>query len=303
MTLSCLAGLLTPLANAFLADSTGRMAWIIDLASHWQWLFVIGLIIGVVIAACKQKMWALALLALPLPWLTVSPLAPAATQADKNFLVASANVHFDNQDPAPLIEWLTKTQPDIVVLIEISPEYAVALKNLPGYPHRHLAPQADPFGIALLSRHPLLQIAALRNADGIPHIEAEIDWQGESINVIGYHPMPPITPQHHATRNQELQSFAIRTSQSKQPMIVAGDLNATPWSSAFHGLDKRGLRRASGLHPTWPAIGQGIIGIPIDHVLVSAHWSVVESGQGPNLGSDHQPLLVKISPSGSRQKP
>ncbi|MBS1196855.1 MAG: hypothetical protein H6R18_640 [Proteobacteria bacterium] len=303
MTFSCFAGLLTPLANAFLADSAGRIAWIIDLTSHWQWLFVIGLVIGSGIAACKQKRWALALLALPLPWLTVSPLAPAASQADKAFLVASANVHFGNQDPAPLIQWLAKTQPDIVVLIEISPEYAAALKKLPGYPHRHLAPQPDPFGIALLSRHPLRQIAALRNADGIPRIEAEIDWQGKSINIIGYHPMPPITPQHHATRNQELQSFAIRASQSKQPMIVAGDLNASPWSSAFHSLDKLGLWRASGLRPTWPAIGQGIIGIPIDHALVSAHWSVLESGLGPNLGSDHRPLLVKISPSGSRKQP
>jgi len=81
---------------------------------------------------------------------------------------------------------------------------------------------------------------------------------------------------------------------SSLPAIVVGDLNATPWSNAFSGLGHAGLLRATGLKPTWPAIGLGWMGIPIDHVLVTPHWSVMERQIGPNIGSDHLPVMVRI---------
>jgi endonuclease/exonuclease/phosphatase (EEP) superfamily protein YafD len=39
---------------------------------------------------------------------------------------------------------------------------------------------------------------------------------------------------------------------------------------------------------------QGVMGIPIDHVLASAHWRVVESQVGPDVGSDHFPVAVVL---------
>ena len=37
------------------------------------------------------------------------------------------------------------------------------------------------------------------------------------------------------------------------------------------------------------------MGIPIDHVLVTPQWLVVEREVGPNLGSDHLPVIVQIA--------
>ncbi|MDA0275619.1 MAG: hypothetical protein O3A06_12010 [Proteobacteria bacterium] len=53
-------------------------------------------------------------------------------------------------------------------------------------------------------------------------------------------------------------------------------------------------RRASGLAPTWPASAAGLMGVPIDHLLVTCQWRVVAGRAGPNLGSDHLPVLATL---------
>ncbi len=232
-------------------------------------------------------------------WLTASEptsgLEHENVQSASVLSVASANVNLENRDAATLVRWLAEVKPDVLVLQEVSPEYARELDALHGYPFRHLVPRNDPFGIAVLSRFPIVQAQTVEDETGIEHIEALIDWNGKKIRLTAWHPMPPISQYDHTKRNLQLLALAKEAKASGQPAIVAGDLNATPWSIAFSNLDQAGLRRASGLTPTWPAVGRGWIGIPIDHVLVTSHWSVVEREVGPNLGSDHLPVIVRIA--------
>jgi endonuclease/exonuclease/phosphatase (EEP) superfamily protein YafD len=109
------------------------------------------------------------------------------------------------------------------------------------------------------------------------------------------HPMPPITPRYHRARNQQLR-IAVRESEpARRAGVLLGDLNATPWSSGLAGLADEGFRRATGLSPTWPAVLGGLLGIPIDQVLVTPHWSVTTSGIGPQMGSDHFPVWARLS--------
>lgn len=73
--------------------------------------------------------------------------------------------------------------------------------------------------------------------------------------------------------------------------LLAGDLSATPWSSALIGTERAGLSRATGLSPTWSSRH---IGIPIDHVLASRHWRRSAYTRGPDIGSDHLPVRVAL---------
>jgi endonuclease/exonuclease/phosphatase (EEP) superfamily protein YafD len=50
----------------------------------------------------------------------------------------------------------------------------------------------------------------------------------------------------------------------------------------------------SNLRPTSPSRWGGWCGIPIDHVVGSAHWRAREARLGPHLGSDHRPPLAKL---------
>ena len=291
----CAAGLLAPPLLALLpAESAGGIAWILDLGAHWQWVFAPGLALAAGVAMFADPRWALLLPALALPWLSASPSLPAAAAGTATFGIASANVHMDNQDVRPLAQWLAHEQPDVVVVLEVSPAYAKGLHTLDAYPHRHIVAQDDPFGIAVVSRHPLLRAATVRDAEGIAHIEALISWQGRQVAVIAVHPMPPISSRYAAVRNAKLAAWARAAAASGLPTLVAGDLNATPWSIAFNGLDGLGLRRVTGVAPTWPAALRGVAGIPIDHVLANPHWLRISSARGPDLGSDHLPVLARL---------
>lgn len=297
LALLCLLGLLLPLLSHLLAGVTGTLAWLIDLACHWQWLFLLGLVVFAGLACCRDKRWAVLLLALPLPWLTASAPAPTGEPQAQVLAVASANVHLHSRNIEALAAWLAQEKPDVLVLLEVSPAYAQGLRTLRDYPFQHIVAEDSPFGIAVLSRHPLQQIEVIEDAQRIAHIEALLQWHGQPVGIIALHPMPPLAPQYHSVRNAKLAALARHATASGIPTVLAGDLNATPWSSAFSGLAQLGLRRASGLAATWPAVLQGVLGLPIDHVLVTQHWAVAARKVGPQLGSDHLPVLVRLVPA------
>ncbi|MEO0587954.1 MAG: endonuclease/exonuclease/phosphatase family protein, partial [Planctomycetota bacterium] len=81
--------------------------------------------------------------------------------------------------------------------------------------------------------------------------------------------------------------------------VVAGDFNATPFSSSFAALGRAGLinsQRGHGWSATWPGelIPLGL-GIPIDHVVHSADLTTVSRDVGPRLGSDHHAVVVDLA--------
>jgi endonuclease/exonuclease/phosphatase (EEP) superfamily protein YafD len=79
-------------------------------------------------------------------------------------------------------------------------------------------------------------------------------------------------------------------------VIVAGDLNATPWCEGM-----RLLRENSGLDfhstaPVWPPTwGLHLpMMIPIDHILMKGGLTVQKRTIGPATGSDHRSVTVEI---------
>lgn len=289
------SGLLLPLLRPFYAENPGTPGWLLDLASHWQWFYFALLLPSAGLCAALKSRWAALLLFLPLPWLSATPTAPRQANAPIQLSLISANLHQDASTLKKLSPWLREAKPDLLILLEVTPAIAAALADLPGYPQRIIEARDDPFGIALLSTHPLLQPAVLRDADGLARIEAQLKLGQQTVRLIASHPMPPLSRYFLQRGIAELRAQSTAAATSDLPSILAGDLNATPWSAAFFALGEHGLRRASGLAPTWPAMTQGWLGIPIDHVLVSQHWRVLATERGPDIGSDHLPILSRLA--------
>ena len=300
-----LGGLVSPWLSRSLIGRGDALAWAVDLAAHWQWLFTVLLAAGVVAAvALGGRRSATLLLALPLPWLSAAPpLEPAANRAEagESLAVASANVYYWNRDPAPLRAWLDEIRPDILVIVEINHRFARALEGAgwQDYPHRYLAPRSDAFGLAVLSRHPLETASVWRDRQGVGVLLARVAWRGRGISLAGFHPMTPQSVGDHLERNRVLD--CLTPASPGRPgrtivdgAIVAGDFNATPWSVAFAGPTGRGWRRATGLSPTWPEAWHGLMGIPIDHVLANDAWRLVTAERGPDIGSDHLPVVARL---------
>jgi len=295
LAILAILGLLAPLLSHPLADAGGAVSWLVDLGSHWQWLFLLLLVVASAFLAVLDRRWAIVVVAAPLSWLTASPTALSGARTADELVVASANIQYRNPDAEALVDWLRKEPIDIVIVLEVARTHVGKLEALAEYPHRRIVPDEGPFGIAVLSRHPLAEAKVIESAAGIPRIEALVQLPRGRVRVTALHPMPPLTTEDHFARNRLLRTQAEAAAASIEPSVLAGDLNAAPWSSAFAGLADRGLRRASGLAPTWPAAAADLIGIPIDHVLVTRQWRVVASRVGPDLDSDHLPVLVTLA--------
>ena len=63
------------------------------------------------------------------------------------------------------------------------------------YPHRLALPQPDPFGLAILSRHPLADAQVLQPGTDLDtlRLRATLLWNGQPVHLSALHPMPPIS--------------------------------------------------------------------------------------------------------------
>jgi endonuclease/exonuclease/phosphatase (EEP) superfamily protein YafD len=72
------------------------------------------------------------------------------------------------------------------------------------------------------------------------------DW---TLVVAGVHSSSPLPSEDSDSRNRELDHIVELASDPGQPLIVAGDFNATPWSPHFRDLlAATGLRNAADGH-------------------------------------------------------
>ncbi|WKB53557.1 endonuclease/exonuclease/phosphatase family protein [Eleftheria terrae] len=286
---------------------SGTVAWLLGLASHWQWLYLaVGGLAGLLWLVLGRKRALLALAVLVFAWSRYSPAAPEAAPAAAGeaavLRVGSANLYVGTTDFTALQAWLLgPAAPDVVFLQEYTPA-AEAAVSTPGvlarYPHRLLAAAEDPFGLALLSRFPLVQAAPLLPKDRrhTRRLRAVLDWQGRPVAVSAVHPMPPFNAEFMAARDAAFREEAGWLQATSSLAVLAGDLNDTPWSTGMRGVAP-GLRRATGLAPTWPSLGGWLSVLPLDHVLVSPAWRRGAPQGGASLGSDHRAVVVDLMPS------
>jgi endonuclease/exonuclease/phosphatase (EEP) superfamily protein YafD len=290
----CAVGLALPMVDRLLPSTANALSWLLDLAAHWQWLYASSWLALCLLCTARTLRWLLLAPLALLPMFSASKPLPQADGEKPALVVIAANVHVGNRDPMPLVAWLRAQPADVIVISELSGSYAEALSHALGadYRYRELRPKNSPFGIGIVSRLPLRNIMLIDDADGVQTLSAEVSIGRQSVRIVAAHPMPPLSPEWHSKRNHLLSMLARQANHF--PTIVSGDLNATPWSTAIIDAEDGGLLRTTSLTPTWPSWGRGVFGIPIDHVLASAHWRRGESSRGPDIGSDHYPVRVTL---------
>jgi endonuclease/exonuclease/phosphatase (EEP) superfamily protein YafD len=132
----------------------------------------------------------------------------------------------------------------------------------------------------------------------VPSVVAEIDLPAGSITVVGTHAVPPASAENTRLRDQHLLQLPEIVRGAISPVLLLGDLNATPWCSIFRNLLREsGLRDSSkgrGVQPTWPTF-MPLCWIPIDHCLYGPGIHVTDKFVGPQVGSDHYPVVVDFT--------
>lgn len=283
-----------------------RWHWRFELVTHFPLQIAIACGLGALVLAATRRWWLTALALLTFGWNVTlvapafSPTAAGPSLPDGEPLrCVSANLNRSTTDLDPFRAYLAEEQPAVVVILELNDDWLPVLREMRAdYPHQHLIPRQDGFGIGMLSRLPYEDIRTewLTSAR-LPTIVATLQQDGHRVTVVGTHPPPPMGATLARTRNEQLVELAELVESRPGPVVLVGDLNITPWSPYFRDLlascRLRDARNGIGLCPTWPSLPWPTR-IPIDHALVSPDVEVVNLRVGPHIGSDHRPITLDI---------
>jgi len=320
---------LVALIALWLTPYLARVHVIVDLFTSFQIQYAV-LSAFVALAALPARCWRIAGVAalLCVLFLLRMPLQPGpasaspAGNAQRPFKIVSANLFFQNPNPLALLTWIEQERPDFIALQEYGQRAAPIIDGAlaQAYPHKLVYPREDPTGMAVFSRYPFTRVTVppvpgmVFRFDANLVVRVDLPAEGahpaSQITVFNLHPLPPIEMTGPSIRNLELALFGNLAGEHVGPLVIAGDLNITPWSPYFTAF-----RKATGLvsaydgqfmEPTWPVAGilgtarflpeslQFLVRIPIDYVFFSPDIHVVRQERGPDVGSDHFPHVVEL---------
>jgi endonuclease/exonuclease/phosphatase (EEP) superfamily protein YafD len=272
--------------------------WPLALLPHFRIQHaVVALVVLAAAAFLRMRAYAgAAALAFLVLVVTVAPdlsAARRAVPAGEPVRVLLLNVHTRATSYAEVRALIDETKADVVALIEVDDRWLRELApSLAGYSAHLEAPRADNFGMAVYGRMPFSAVVE-ELGGGTPSIVV----RAAQFSLVVVHPLPPVSGAALAQLESQFAATGARVRALPGPVILAGDLNATPWSPPFRALvDGSGLcdtRAGFGVQPTWPA-SFAPMRIPIDHVLADCSIGVADRWVARDVGSDHLPVVVDL---------
>lgn len=230
------------------------------------------------------------------------PQSNVESAEQRRFRLLVTNVEMENNEFEKWSQVVQNTDADVVIAAEIDERWKPTLEKLKSiFPHQIIYPQDNWYGMAMLSRLPILESEIrFRVQDDIPSIDAMIELpSGEAIRVIGVHPRPPepIRDNDATARDAELVLWGKELAEDDRPIVIGGDLNDVAWSPStrlFLRLSQLlDPRRGRGFYNSFHA-DHVWMRFPLDHVFHSTHFAIRELKRLEHVGSDHFPILIDL---------
>ncbi len=216
--------------------------------------------------------------------------------------VLTCNLYNGNADPQALADVLASTTPDVVAAQELAPNAATVLGD--ALPHGRLEPALDSTGTGLALRYPgSVESFPMAQRDGMTTVLDPGAWPSlhsplEIVTVHLANPLDRPLRQTRRIRRSQVASIVGHVARMTQPLIVLGDLNATPVWPVYRQLtrvmrdgvhDTGAVQRTWGPRWWWPRL------LRIDHVLVRGGVRVLRAETISLRGADHSALLVDVA--------
>jgi endonuclease/exonuclease/phosphatase family metal-dependent hydrolase len=217
--------------------------------------------------------------------------------------VMTSNLFGGRGDPERVVELVRRHRVDVLFLEELRPD-AVERLDRAGLrallPHRALEARPGSEGNGILSRHPLRRVPEWERSNE-PAADVTIPGFTAPVRVRVVHPFPPLG--HDKARAWRAHLHELPPPPRDRTAVIAGDFNATLDHRALRAVLDRGWQDAAaeagkGLRPTWP-VGRRILGLAIDHVLVSPGVVVGPVSIHEIPGSDHRAVIARLALPGS----
>lgn len=216
-----------------------------------------------------------------------------------------------------LVAWLRSSGAGVIGLQEVDERQAEAIRSQLAdiYPYQVL--HGTGFcGRGLLSRYPIVAHDLLELRDGRFDLRARLALPGVEATVIVAHPLPPklqlrgfVSDTETGVQVSGLLDLALRNA----PAIVMGDFNMTSRNPLHNQLRSGGLIDAfeasgRGTGSTFPVrpgklrrVNHRMHWLPlvaftrIDYIWHTQEFSSLDAWVGANVGSDHLPVLARLS--------
>lgn len=285
----------------------GQYLDVAELVSHFRFLYFLATILLVVpVIFLRNRVivisWGFLLL------LTALPMVPLLLVVDHSFVppniehikIMQANLWGGkNSNKTAVLNNVHRFDPDVLVFSEITQKWEKYFDTeLGAYKFRTVEPRFG--GIAVYSKLPLTSTKVIYYGDvRRPRIETFVELNKQKILLVAAH---TFIPKYMSIRNGELEEIAKSTAKSAFPVVLAGDLNCSPWSYYFAKLERDGnlvdTELGFGLQCSWPTSVLQCIPtppfIPIDHFLISDDFEVLARKIGTKDGSDHLPVFIDL---------
>lgn len=312
---------------AFLIGSVWYVLWftadrwsvgtLVMFAPHWPLALPLLVLVPAAYWHRRKALWVLGVAAVVLvepilgvhvPWQTVFE----GSRDERTLRVMTWNIHDSGADAEAFVKLIRDSKPDVIVLQSWSDRFEA---DFFGGDVWHLLRQ-DQFLVA--SRFEILstkRIVGKAFADapsgGAAHYV--LDTSAGTVDLFNVH---LASPRYGLTAATALDAeglaavdrdIAIRRAQSKTlseavdtaagRLLIVGDFNLPP-ESAIYGdyWDKYEDAFSRGGWGIGNTFFFGWMGVRIDHVLAGHGWRCRRAWVGPDLGSDHRPVLADLEP-------
>jgi endonuclease/exonuclease/phosphatase (EEP) superfamily protein YafD len=216
--------------------------------------------------------------------------APAGTRA---LNVMSFNMSLANRRGDLVLAEIERVNPDVVTLIEISPDQQELLRKLrEAYPFSATCLDRPGCYFAMFSRYAFSTGVVRTNWKTPRLLSARFGQELGNLTLLGVH---VLRFPHSRNQLMQMRALAVALEPIAGPKIVMGDFNATAFSNALQSFEAQSrLQRHSGL-PSWPSTMR-LPQIGIDHVFASRDIVRLSTARiGRYAGSDHYSVDVKLA--------
>lgn len=295
--------LISLLGFVTLASLTWRSRWPIELLTHFRPQLILAGVVGAAPCLALGERWEWAAFSAGLALVNYAALpAPRWTKLESRLAstpgltVVWANVWKKREPLQRTLAWAKSRNADLILIGEF-PDMDSATCLPDDYPHR-VDTGPMPAGayltrVTIFSRLPLENVEqpAWPGPHHRPWVKFNVNVGGTALAVVAVHPTPPNTAGVLHERDVHIASLA---GHMREPFVLAGDFNATPWCPVFKSIP--GRRVGDYLFkPTWLS-GLPLLGLPIDHIMTSPTLKASAYEVAKSMGSDHRALLTRIHP-------
>lgn len=222
---------------------------------------------------------------------------PKSNIRNKNQIsLLEANINYKNNKIKKLSSLLIKTNPDIISVIEYHYPNDQLYKSLlsQNYKYQIVEPPHHDYAIGIFSKYPLKK-ENLILIDNEIILTATITINNATLKIVCGHPYPPITKRYKTDWDKFFKELQKELADKSYPIILIGDFNAVPWYPEMIKLvEQNNLEYASTIwQQTFPTY-LPLLRIPIDHILITSNFELINSRRVKLPGSDHLGILANL---------